>query len=154
MTRNLGLHLILTFVFVCFAPFLAAEAKAQGSFPQLQQHGYSERVKNRFIVYKKTLKVRQAFLSRPYVRVDYFRTQLKRLCIFGFLYLAQGAEQGMMELFGQEIRKFGFRKIGENPKINRFHTVAHYYSQSGSRKIGVVLGSSNGYISFSIDEVE
>lgn len=177
MTDKFKLHAIAFVAFICLATSSAAQtnpaarevageinlltqtclspaAKSQGSFQQLSKHGYTERVKKRFIVYNKTLRERQAVLSRPKVRVDYFRTKPERLCIFGFQHLALGAEQGMMEFFGQEAKKLGFRKVGVNQKINRYLTVAHEYYAKGSRKISVVLANANGYIHFSIDEVQ
>ncbi|MFD1159613.1 hypothetical protein [Roseovarius aestuarii] len=176
MINEFKFHVVAFTVFLCLATSLTAQtnpaakevmgeiklliqtclsemAKSQDSFQQLLKHGYSERVKKRFIVYNKTLKVRQAVLSRPKVRVDFFRTKPERLCIFGFQYLALGAEQGMMEFFGQEAKKLGFRKVGVNPKINRYLTVAHEYYAKGPKKISVVLGLTHGYIHFSIDEV-
>ena len=88
MINEFKFHVVAFTVFLCLATSLTAQtnpaakevmgeiklliqtclsekAKSQGSFQQLLKHGYSERVKKRFIVYNKTLKVRQAVLSRP-----------------------------------------------------------------------------------------
>lgn len=130
---------------------LSKERNSQSGSPQLLKHGYKEKTRRKRIEYSKTLKHKQSSLSRPRVSMNFYPKDPARWCYYGFLSLGPGYPERIMELVANEAAKQGFRRIGVNKRINKFHIMAHEYFTNGTRRISVIVGKANGFFSVGID---
>ena len=133
---------------------LTTNRKSGQGFATLRAQGYTEKPLRKRIVYARTLKHRQAMLSRPKVTMNYYLKDPSRWCFFGFLHLKPKSEDGLMQIVGAEAARNGFKRIGVNQRINRFHTVAHEYYAKGPHRLSIVVGRSNGFVSVAIDDAK